>query len=318
MGVKGLYKLLKSRGFHPVNLDNNVFIGKAVAIDGKALIYKNAYFCKMGSDVVTETADRIYRCIQRLYRLGVIRVLFVMDGGDVVEAKKDTLLKRVGQKRKLEERVVEFERKVESKCVVSFDDSEKLDKIQRASRGVSSQMCSDIVEVLQDKTVECFTCVSEADFALGYLSQKLYVDMVLADDGDLLVNGCNLIRDFHRKPVMYTTENVCKCLAIERGSFQELACLLGCDYIESIRMLGPVTALKALQKHKSIANVIKSWTDKEQKRYVLPHINYMDKISHASRLLCDYHPDSQRLDELFRTSSDLSRPPAPVTAEIHN
>jgi flap endonuclease-1 len=57
-------------------------------------------------------------------------------------------------------------------------------------------------------------------------------------------------------------------LNITHDMFVDLCILLGCDYCDSIRGIGPKTALKLIREHKCIENILKHI---DRKKHVVPH-----------------------------------------------
>ncbi len=56
-------------------------------------------------------------------------------------------------------------------------------------------------------------------------------------------------------------------LELNPDQFVDLCILLGCDYTDSIRGVGPKTALKLMKEHKSIEQILKNL---DRKKYQVP------------------------------------------------
>lgn len=62
-------------------------------------------------------------------------------------------------------------------------------------------------------------------------------------------------------------------LEMSRETFVDLCILLGCDYCETIKGVGPVTALKLIKEHGSIDNIVKFIEENPEKtKYKLPEV----------------------------------------------
>jgi flap endonuclease-1 len=57
-------------------------------------------------------------------------------------------------------------------------------------------------------------------------------------------------------------------LGLTHSEFVDLCILLGCDYCDSIRGIGPKTALKLIRQHSSIENILDNL---DRKKYTVPH-----------------------------------------------
>jgi 5'-3' exonuclease len=188
----------------------------------------------------------------------------------------------------------------------------KLDKLKRAERGVTSADMRRIVEMLVTQGRTTFVCREEADFGLSWLSMHGHIDYVVADDADLLVSGCkNLVRGLYRYVMavhyknddvvmaqLYEAKGIREAMKLTADEMLQLACLLNCDYMSGIGKVGPVTALKGIQEHKSVKAFVESWTDKEKQKYKLPCADsdtYCQQVMTTCNLLCAHHPDAETM-----------------------
>jgi len=75
------------------------------------------------------------------------------------------------------------------------------------------------------------------------------------------------------KNVMVQSMNYAKAiegLGLTHDQFVDLCILLGCDYCDSIRGVGPKTALKLIREHKCIENILKEIASNKKSKYVVP------------------------------------------------
>ena len=68
------------------------------------------------------------------------------------------------------------------------------------------------------------------------------------------------IKEFH-------LDRILEGLNMNHEEFMDLCILLGCDYCDKIRGVGPKNALKLVQEHKNIENIIKNV---DKKKHVVP------------------------------------------------
>jgi len=62
-------------------------------------------------------------------------------------------------------------------------------------------------------------------------------------------------------------EKMIKMLDLSHDEFVDLCILMGCDYVPSIKGIGPKKAIELIRKHKNIETILKNI---DQKKYVPP------------------------------------------------
>ncbi|CAF97586.1 unnamed protein product, partial [Tetraodon nigroviridis] len=102
---------------------------------------------------------------------------------------------------------------------------------------------------------------ADAEALCAWLVKEGTVDAVASEDMDTLPFGANiLIRQFKSKKdgevIEYSLTKLLERLQINHQEFVDLCILLGCDYCEKICGLGPRRALRLIQKHRTIENVL--------------------------------------------------------------
>ena len=136
---------------------------------------------------------------------------------------------------------------------------DRICKLQDAARVIDPIVVASAVEIIQAAGFECLQAASEADFLLVTLSEVGRCDYIATDDADILVMGAQrtirglsalLINDISAR--VFTRDDILKSIDLKSEQLLELACLLGCDYQNSIPRIGPVTALKIIQVHGTI------------------------------------------------------------------
>nr|CAH7755604.1 unnamed protein product [Callosobruchus chinensis] len=90
-----------------------------------------------------------------------------------------------------------------------------------------------------------------------------YIDAPSTEDMDALTFGSNVLlrrltfSEARKMPVQEIhLDKVLEGLKLTQKEFIDLCILMGCDYTDSIRGIGPKRAIELIQKHKSIENIL--------------------------------------------------------------
>ncbi|XP_062843785.1 probable flap endonuclease 1 homolog [Trichomycterus rosablanca] len=133
-------------------------------------------------------------------------------------------------------------------------------KSSHRSNAVSAQTL-DVLRLLQLLGVPCVTAPGDAEAFCAHLVKSGLVDAVASEDMDTLAfGGTVLLRQLKASKSSEVTEyslpKLLDALQLSQKEFVDLCILLGCDYCEKIGGLGPSRALKLIQKHRTIENVV--------------------------------------------------------------
>jgi flap endonuclease-1 len=149
---------------------------------------------------------------------------------------------------------------------------------------ISKQMKQDAVDMLRYMGFPVIEAPCEAEAQCVDMVKKGLADAVASEDYDCLTFGATvMLAGFKNKkePVKELTLSlVLEGLALTMDEFIDLCILCGCDYVNSIKGLGPNTILKLIQEHSTIEKVVaqlksenENYTDKEgnkKDRWVFP------------------------------------------------
>lgn len=121
-------------------------------------------------------------------------------------------------------------------------------------------------------------CEAEAQCAALVKSGKVFA--TATEDMDALTFGTNILlrhltaSEARKLPVQeFHYDKVLQGLELSKEQFIDLCILLGCDYCESIKGIGPKRAIELINQHKSIENIINNI---DKKKYIVPNDwNYM-------------------------------------------
>ncbi|XP_034153621.2 probable flap endonuclease 1 homolog [Pangasianodon hypophthalmus] len=128
------------------------------------------------------------------------------------------------------------------------------------SHTVSSKT-REVLRLLQLLGVPCVQAPGDAEAFCAQLVRSGAVDAVASEDMDTLAfGGTVLLRQLNAKRVSEVTEyslpKLLEILQLTQKEFVDLCILLGCDYCDKIAGLGPSRALKLIQQHRTIEDVM--------------------------------------------------------------
>lgn len=101
----------------------------------------------------------------------------------------------------------------------------------------------------------------EAEALASSLVVNDYADMVVSEDTDVIVYEAPMVRNLtrHDMPlVVVSGSDVRESLSLDRSRFVDLALLMGTDFSQRLKNVGPTRALNLIREHGSIENVLKS------------------------------------------------------------
>ncbi|XP_028987290.1 probable flap endonuclease 1 homolog [Betta splendens] len=129
------------------------------------------------------------------------------------------------------------------------------------STGTASSKTKDCIKLLSLLGVPVIQAPGDAEALCARLVREGSVDAVASEDMDTLpFGGTVLIRQLNAKKdsdiTEYTLSKLLSKLDMTREQFVDLCILLGCDYCQKIKGLGPKKALKLIQKHHTIEGVV--------------------------------------------------------------
>ncbi|XP_015238541.1 PREDICTED: probable flap endonuclease 1 homolog [Cyprinodon variegatus] len=127
--------------------------------------------------------------------------------------------------------------------------------------GKASQQIKDSVELLKHMGVPVIQAPGDAEKTCARLVRDGVVDAVASEDMDTLPFGADvLIRQLNAKRdseiLEYSLPKLLEKLQLNHEELVDLCILLGCDYCGKIPGLGPKKALKLIQEHRTIENVV--------------------------------------------------------------
>ncbi|KAK6143813.1 hypothetical protein DH2020_024161 [Rehmannia glutinosa] len=237
MGIKGLTKLLADnapKAMKEQKLES--YFGREIAIDASMSIVVG----RRGTELLTNEAGEVTRILKR------------------ADATKDL---NEALKTENKEDIEKFSKRTVKATEQHYEDCKKLLRLV----GVP------VIEAPCEAEAQC-AALCKADKVS--ISRDYVVYAVASEDMDTLAFGApRFIRhlmdpSFKKIPVMeFEVLMILEELNLAMDQFIDLCILSGCDYCDSIRGIGGVTALKLIRQHGSIERILES-INKE--RYQVP------------------------------------------------
>ncbi|KMZ64159.1 Flap endonuclease 1 [Zostera marina] len=274
MGIKGLTKLLADNA--PKCMKEQKFesyFGRKIAIDASMSIYQFLIVIgRTGVETLTNEAGEVTSHLQGMFTRTIrlleagIKPVYVFDGAPP-DLKKQELAKRYSKRADATEDLAE---------AVETGDKEGIEKYSKRTVKVTKQHNDDCKRLLRLMGVPVVEAPSEAEAECAALCKNDKVYAVASEDMDSLTFAAprflrHLMDPSSRKiPVMeFDVAKVLEELELTMDQFIDLCILSGCDYCDSIRGIGGMTALKLIRQHGSIEKILEN-INKE--RFQIPEI----------------------------------------------
>ncbi|CAE6409434.1 unnamed protein product [Rhizoctonia solani] len=239
MGIKGLTGLLSEHA--PASIkehDIKTLFGRKVAIDASMSIYHHL----MGF---------FYRTL-RMVDHG-IKPAYVFDGKPP-DLKSGVLSKRFEGRQKAKE---------DGEEAKEVGTAEDVEKFARRTVRVTREHNEECRKLLKLMGIPCVVAPSEAEAQCAELARGGKVYAAGSEDMDTLTfNAPVLYRhltfsEAKKAPISeIVLEKALEGLDMNMEQFTELCILLGCDYLEPIKGVGPKNAFKLMQEHGSLKEVL--------------------------------------------------------------
>ncbi len=301
-----------------VKLDD--FKGRAIALDGYNVLYQFLSSIR-GPDgtplmddkgrVTSHLSGALYRTAN-LLEMG-IKPIFVFDGKPHY-LKKSTLAERRARKEKA---------KIEWDEALAEGDMEKArTKAQQTSK-LTREMVGEAIKLLEFMGVPHITAPQEGEAQASYMTMKGDVYAAGSQDFDSMLFGTPLLvrnltlsgrRKMPRRQVYVTVEPETidlqaslDALGITREQLVDIGVLMGTDFNEGIKGIGPKKGLKLVKEFGSGEEVIK------QKKFDVPSFDAVRKIFLEPEVTDDYEmkwndPDLDKIMEFMCEDYGFSKP----------
>ncbi|OON14252.1 putative flap structure-specific endonuclease [Opisthorchis viverrini] len=294
MGVHQLSKVIGDNAPKAVkNTEIKAYFGRKVAIDASMSIYQFLIAVRQeGSTLMNSEGESTSHLMGMFYRTirmieNGIKPVYVFEG------KPPSM--KAGELAKRTERRIESSRELAK--AEEEEDLEAIEKFSKRLVKVTPQHNDDCKELLKLMGVPYIKAPGEAEAQCAALAKAGKVYAVGTEDMDALAFGCPVLlrhltfSEARKLPIQeFNLPSVLAGLELSMDQFVDLCILLGCDYVDTIRGIGPKKAIDLLRKHKSIEEVLKNidhskypvpedWPYEEAKKlFLTPEIEDPEKI----------------------------------------
>ncbi len=282
MGIHGLMPLLKSDAPGSYKeIDKNIIKGKTVAIDATILLYQFLVQIRTkgsgyGQQLLVDNNGEVTSHIQGFFNRAAnllengIKPIFVFDGKPPV-LKYAELSKRKESKKKAEKEAEEAEDAI-GEAVDEEELSQAIEDLNKASKRnihITKQQIEDVKIILRLMGIPVVDAPCEAEAQCAELVKSGKVYAAGTEDMDALTFGTPIVlrkltmpESAKEKVIEINVSKVLSGLDLTYEQFIDFCILCGCDYCESIKGIGPKTALKMLRKHGNIETIFENLPDK--------------------------------------------------------
>jgi len=261
MGILGLSKLIADVA--PAAIKENEiknYFGRKVAIDASMSLYQFLIAVRQegGAQLTTEDGSTTSHLMGMFYRTirmvdNGIKPVYVFDGKPP-QMKAGELEKR---KEKRDEAQAALEKAKEE------GNMEEVDKQNRRLVKVTTDHVSDVKILLKHMGIPFVEAPCEAEAQCAELVKGGKVYAAGTEDMDALTFGSTVLlrhltfSEARKMPIKeFHLNNVLEGFEFSQEEFVDLCILLGCDYVDKIKGIGPKKAIELVKKHKNIETIL--------------------------------------------------------------
>ncbi|EIM81467.1 PIN domain-like protein [Stereum hirsutum FP-91666 SS1] len=271
MGIKGLTALLLENAPNSIKEhDIKTLFGRKVAIDASMSIYQFLIAVRqkdgeMLTNDAGETTSHLMGFFYRTIRIveNGIKPAYVFDGKPP-DLKAGVLAKRF-EKRE--------EAKEEGEEAKETGTAEDVDRFSRRTVRVTREHNAECQRLLRLMGIPVVVAPSEAEAQCAELARGGKVYAAGSEDMDTLTfSAPTLFRhltfsEAKKAPITEVTlSKALEGLGMKMPQFIDLCILLGCDYLEPIKGVGPKTALKLIREHGGLKEVLEHLKEKQAEK----------------------------------------------------
>ncbi|KAJ1961677.1 Elongation of fatty acids protein 2 [Dipsacomyces acuminosporus] len=261
MGIKGLKQVLGDRAPAALrSVEMKTLTGRKIAIDASTSLYQFLVAVRQeGQNLTTSEGDTTSHLIGLFYRTinmieAGIKPLYVFDGKPPT-MKSGELEKRREKRQKAEESL---------KAAEEEGDADEIVKQKKRLAKVTPEINEQAKRLLKLMGVPYVTAPCEAEAECAALAKAGKVWAAASQDMDTLLFGTPvLIRNLttpaaKKVPIEeIRLRDVLQGLEFNEDQLIDMGIMLGCDYCDSIRGVGPKSGYDLIHEHRAIEEVLK-------------------------------------------------------------
>ncbi|KAI5123452.1 hypothetical protein M0805_008823 [Coniferiporia weirii] len=267
MGIKGLTALISEHAPSAISEhDIKTLFGRKVAIDASMSIYQFLIAVRQkDGELLTndagETTSHLMGLFYRTIRIveNGIKPAYVFDGKPP-ELKSGVLAKRFEKR---------AEAKEEGEEAKETGTAEDMDRFSRRQVKVTREHNEECRRLLRLMGIPVVTAPSEAEAQCAELARGGKVYAAGSEDMDTLTFSTPILyrhltfSEAKKQPISeINLQKALEGLEMNMSQFIDLCILLGCDYLEPIKGVGPKSALKLIREHGDLGSVIEHLREK--------------------------------------------------------
>ncbi|XP_035730263.1 flap endonuclease 1-like isoform X1 [Vespa mandarinia] len=294
MGILGLSKLIADIAPSAIKeRELKHYFGRKIAIDASMCLYQFLVAVRSEGSQLTsadgETTSHLMGTFYRTIRLVEqgIKPVYVFDGKPP-DLKGGELAKRA-------------ERRDEAQKLLQAAEEagnvEDVNKFNRRLVKVTKTHTEEVKQLLKLMGIPYVDAPCEAEAQCAALVKAGKVYATATEDMDALTFGCDVLlrrltfSEARKMPVQeFHYDKVLEGLELNKDEFIDLCIMLGCDYTNSIKGIGPKRAIELIKVHKSLETIIEKL---DTKKYTIPE----DWNYQQARLLFQ-NPDVASTDDI--------------------
>jgi len=263
MGILGLSKLVADCASHAIK-ENEIknYFGRKVAIDASMSLYQFLIAVRGdgGAQLTSEDGETTSHLMGFFYRTirmvdNGIKPVFVFDG------KPPTM--KAGELEKRKEKRDEAQMALDK--AKEEGNMEEVDKQSKRLVKVGKNHVEDVKKLLKFMGVPFVEAPCEAEAQCAELVKAGKVYAAGTEDMDSLTFGTNILlrhltfSEARKMPIKeFYLDKVLEGFEMDQTQFIDLCILLGCDYVDKIKGIGPKKAIELVKKHKTIECILEN------------------------------------------------------------
>ncbi|GAB1742309.1 Flap endonuclease [Hortaea werneckii] len=311
MGIKNLYQVLKEHCPDAIKEGEikNQF-GRKVAIDASMSLYSFLVAVRSdGQQLMSDTGETTSHLMGLFYRTlrivdNGIKPLYVFDGAPP-KLKSGELAKRFARKSEAQESHEEAK---------ETGTAEEVEKFSRRTVRVTREHNAEAQRLLKLMGVPYIIAPTEAEAQCAVLARSGKVYAAASEDMDTLTfDSPVLLRKLtfseqRKEPIQEIhLDSVLEGLQMDLDQFIDLCILLGCDYVDPVKGIGPKVALNLIREYKNLEGVVEH--NEKTHKYSFPEDwPYQDArllfkepdVRQADHPDCDFKWESPDVDGLIK------------------
>lgn len=263
MGIKGLNAVIADNAPNAIKaLEIKAFFGRKVAIDASMSLYQFLIAVRQqdGQQLQNETGETTSHLMGMFYRTlrivdNGIKPLYVFDGAPP-KLKSGELAKRIARNAQASADVAEAK---------ETGTAEDVDKFSRRTVRVTKQHNEEAKLLLKLMGIPYVEAPCEAEACCAQLAKEGKVYAAASEDMDTLCFSAPVLlrhltfSEARKEPISeIQLSKALEGLNMTMDQFIDMCILLGCDYCDPIRGIGPKKALDLVLEHKTIENILES------------------------------------------------------------